>query len=133
MSTAPSPSSKSAPAHAAGPGPSVLVEDLVESFRGGAEEIVPWFAAQMPPMYFQDTDRASQLAHLRAIIALDHDPHDRLRAGCPEDDPTARPDDEYVPAVDAALRRVCAELLSENGAILFILLFTHCIGIGDYY
>ncbi len=69
MSTAPSPSSKSAPAHAAGPDPSVLVEDLVESFRGGAEEIVPWFAAQMPPMYFQDTDRASQLAHLRAIIA----------------------------------------------------------------
>ena len=39
----------------------------------------------------------------------------------PLSDPTARPDDEYVPAVDAALRRVCAELLSENGAILFIL------------
>ena len=51
----------------------------------------------------------------------------------PLSDPTARPNDEYVPAVDAALRRVCAELLSENGAILFILLFTHCIGIGDYY
>lgn len=33
----------------------------------------------------------------------------------PLSDPTARPDDEYVPAVDAALRRVCAELLSENG------------------
>ena len=51
----------------------------------------------------------------------------------PLSDPTARPDDEYVPAVDAALRRVCAELLSENGSILFIFLFTHCIGIGDYY
>ena len=48
----------------------------------------------------------------------------------PLSDPTARPNDEYVPAVDAALRRVCAELLSENGAILFILLYFR-IGIGD--
>ena len=50
----------------------------------------------------------------------------------PLSDPTARPDDEYVPAVDAALRRVCAELLSENGAILFTFLYFR-IGIGDYY
>ena len=42
----------------------------------------------------------------------------------PLSDPTARPNDEYVPAVDAALRRVCAELLSENGAILFISLLS---------
>lgn len=31
-------------------------------------------------------------------------------------DPTAVPDEAHVPAVDAALRRVCAELLAEGGA-----------------
>ena len=34
----------------------------------------------------------------------------------PLSDPTATPDDAHVPAVDAALRRVCAELLSADGA-----------------
>ena len=34
----------------------------------------------------------------------------------PLSDPTATPDDASVPAVDAALRRVCAELLSADGA-----------------
>ncbi|MSR40477.1 MAG: hypothetical protein EXS10_01030 [Phycisphaerales bacterium] len=46
-----------------------IVEELVSSFRSTAERVGPWFISQMPQMYFQDTDRASQLAHLRAIIA----------------------------------------------------------------
>ena len=48
---------------------SAIVEELVSSFRTTAESVGPWFISQMPPMYFQDTDRANQLAHLRAIIA----------------------------------------------------------------
>ncbi|MFO0829949.1 MAG: NAD-glutamate dehydrogenase [Phycisphaerales bacterium] len=45
------------------------VNELAKSFRETAESVVPWFFSQMPPMYFQDTDRASQMSHLRAIIA----------------------------------------------------------------
>lgn len=47
----------------------VVIGELAESFRKTAEAVVPWFHAQMPPMYFQDTDHATQLVHLRAIIA----------------------------------------------------------------
>ena len=46
-----------------------LIEELAGGFRETAEGVVPWFVSQMPPSYFQDTDRATQLAHLRAIIA----------------------------------------------------------------
>ena len=46
-----------------------IVDELASSFRATADGVVPWFVSQMPPMYFQDTDRATQLAHLRAIIA----------------------------------------------------------------
>ena len=49
--------------------PSILVDELAEGLRQTAEDVVPWFVAQMPPMYFQDTDHATQLIHLRAIIA----------------------------------------------------------------
>ena len=38
------------------------------------------------------------------------------RVAAPLSDPTAVPDEAHVPAVDAALRRVCAELLAEGGA-----------------
>ncbi|MGA1044451.1 MAG: NAD-glutamate dehydrogenase domain-containing protein [Phycisphaerales bacterium] len=66
MSTVPSTSASSAGAPA---DPAALVDELVRSFRDTAEQTVPWFLQQMPSMYFQDTDSASQLAHLRAIIA----------------------------------------------------------------
>jgi len=46
-----------------------LVDELVDSLRATAEEVVPWFLGTMPPMYFQDTDQATELSHLRAIIA----------------------------------------------------------------
>lgn len=46
-----------------------IVDELASSFRDTAQSVVPWFIAQMPSMYFQDTDRLTQLAHLRAIIA----------------------------------------------------------------
>lgn len=65
MSTVPSsPALPGAPADTA-----ALVDELVRGFRDTAERTVPWFLQQMPSMYFQDTDAASQLAHLRAIIA----------------------------------------------------------------
>ncbi len=49
--------------------PEKLVEELVGSFQHTAEAIVPWFLEQMPRMYFQDTDHATQLSHLKAIVA----------------------------------------------------------------
>ena len=49
--------------------PEKLVEELVGSFQNTAEAIVPWFLEQMPRMYFQDTDHATQLSHLKAIVA----------------------------------------------------------------
>ena len=49
--------------------PAMLIEEVSASLRETAQEVVPWFTEQMPPMYFQDTDHATQLAHLRAIIA----------------------------------------------------------------
>lgn len=47
----------------------LLVDELTESLRETAQGVVPWFLGQMPRMYFQDTDHATQLSHLRAIIA----------------------------------------------------------------
>lgn len=50
--------------------PEPLIKELIHEFRETAESVVPWFLRTMPRMYFQDTDRDSQLAHLRSIIAL---------------------------------------------------------------
>ncbi|MEE8155537.1 MAG: NAD-glutamate dehydrogenase domain-containing protein [Phycisphaerales bacterium] len=49
--------------------PAVLIDELTQGLRQTAQDVVPWFVAQMPLMYFQDTDHATQLSHLRAIIA----------------------------------------------------------------
>lgn len=49
--------------------PSTVIDKVTSSLRATAEEVVPWFLDQMPPMYFQDTIEEDQLAHLRAIIA----------------------------------------------------------------
>jgi len=46
-----------------------VIEDLTDSLRETAQEVVPWFFEQMPQMYFQDTKREAQLTHLRAILA----------------------------------------------------------------
>jgi glutamate dehydrogenase len=46
-----------------------LIEEVTASLRETAQEVVPWFVQQMPTMYFQDTDRTTQLSHIRAIIA----------------------------------------------------------------
>ncbi|MHC4991192.1 MAG: NAD-glutamate dehydrogenase domain-containing protein [Planctomycetota bacterium] len=46
-----------------------LVDRVSASLRKTAQEVVPWFVEQMPPMYFQDTDQPTQLWHLQAIIA----------------------------------------------------------------
>jgi glutamate dehydrogenase len=53
------------------PSPTVeaLANELSLEFRETAERVVPWFAEQMPPMYFQDTAPAAVRSHLRAIIA----------------------------------------------------------------
>src|SRR5436190_9842725 len=47
----------------------LVIDELTEGLRKTAESVVPWFIQHMPPMYFQDTDYATQLSHLRAIIA----------------------------------------------------------------
>ena len=60
--------SASAPAVAV-PDPTVLASDLGRSFQRTAETIVPWFVAQMPRMYFEDTPPAEVANHLRALIA----------------------------------------------------------------
>ncbi len=49
--------------------PSALIEALDTSFRRTVDELVPWFLEQMPPAYFSDHDRDTQMAHLRAIAA----------------------------------------------------------------
>jgi len=49
--------------------PNSVIDELTDSLRETAQEVVPWFFEQMPQMYFQDTDREAQLTHLRAIIA----------------------------------------------------------------
>jgi len=49
--------------------PRQLIGELTSSLRETAEEVVPWFIEQMPPMYFQDTDHKARLTHLRAILA----------------------------------------------------------------
>lgn len=46
-----------------------LTDDVIGGLRETAEEVIPWFLSQMPQMYFQDTNRATQVTHLRAIIA----------------------------------------------------------------
>jgi len=46
-----------------------LLDDLMAGLRETAEQVVPWFVEQMPTVYFQDTDDAHRMAHLRAIIA----------------------------------------------------------------
>ena len=46
-----------------------LVSELMGGLRETAQSVMPWFLQQMPPVYFQGTDKASQLVHLRAIIA----------------------------------------------------------------
>ena len=46
-----------------------VVDSLLEGLRRTSDEVVPWFLEQMPPVYFQDTDEATRLSHLRAIVA----------------------------------------------------------------
>ncbi|MCA9296640.1 MAG: NAD-glutamate dehydrogenase [Phycisphaerales bacterium] len=49
--------------------PAEVVDEIVDSLRATADEVVPWFLGNMPLTYFQDTDLATELSHLRAIIA----------------------------------------------------------------
>ena len=51
------------------PPPRDVIEELSTSLRRTAEDAVPWFLDQMPAAYFQDTDYATCLAHLGAIVA----------------------------------------------------------------
>ncbi|MCH2148554.1 MAG: NAD-glutamate dehydrogenase [Phycisphaerales bacterium] len=49
--------------------PGAVIDQVTESLRATADEVVPWFLEQMPTMYFQDTSPETQLAHIRAITA----------------------------------------------------------------
>ncbi|MHC4811241.1 MAG: NAD-glutamate dehydrogenase domain-containing protein, partial [Planctomycetota bacterium] len=61
--------SNSAATPAAIPSRQEVIDDLVASLAQTAEQVVPWFLDTMPPAYFQDTDPATRLAHLRAILS----------------------------------------------------------------
>lgn len=64
MATAPKQPIGSKPENA-----STVIDEVTNSLRTTAEGVVPWFLEQMPLMYFQDTDKETQLSHLKAIIA----------------------------------------------------------------
>ncbi len=49
--------------------PQSLIDELAGSLRRTAEDVVPWFLENMPPVYFQDTSHDEQLAQLRSILA----------------------------------------------------------------
>lgn len=61
--------SNAAASPAAIPSRQEVIDDLVASLARTAEEVVPWFLENMPLAYFQDTDAATRLAHLRAILS----------------------------------------------------------------
>src|SRR6056297_2119412 len=62
-------STPAAASAAAIPSRQEVIDDLVASLAHTAEEVVPWFLENMPLAYFQDTDAATRLAHLRAILS----------------------------------------------------------------
>ena len=49
--------------------PGAVIDQVTESLRATANQVVPWFLEQMPTMYFQDTSPETQLAHIQAITA----------------------------------------------------------------
>ena len=49
--------------------PRHIIDEIGSGLRRTAEDVVPWFLGHMEQMYFQDTDRATQLSHMAAIIA----------------------------------------------------------------
>lgn len=51
------------------PDPDALVTDLCARFEAAARRVVPWFSAQMPEAYFQDTPADTRAAHLMALVA----------------------------------------------------------------
>ncbi|WP_428263124.1 NAD-glutamate dehydrogenase domain-containing protein [Haliangium sp.] len=51
------------------PQPRILIDELGHRLREAAEAVVPWFLDTMPRRYWQDTDRATCLTHLSAILA----------------------------------------------------------------
>ncbi len=48
-----------------------MIDEITETLRETARKVVPGFVERMPLVYFQDTDRSTQLSHLRAIIAAE--------------------------------------------------------------
>lgn len=54
---------------AATPARQDVIDELVASLAGTAEEVVPWFIENMPEAYFLDTDGEARQSHLRAILS----------------------------------------------------------------
>ncbi|KAL7749510.1 hypothetical protein RI367_005065 [Sorochytrium milnesiophthora] len=48
-----------------------LLSDLNRSFADASERLANWFSTNLPRTYFDDIDAATQLDHLKAIIALE--------------------------------------------------------------
>jgi glutamate dehydrogenase len=60
------------------------LDELMARLGAAAEEVVPWFLAQMPDSYFEDIDAASRLEHMAAICALraaGQEPRLRMKSG----------------------------------------------------
>jgi glutamate dehydrogenase len=55
--------------HSPAEDPRGLIDELTRGFAAAAAETVPWYLAQMPKSYFEDTSAADRRWHLRAIIA----------------------------------------------------------------
>ena len=53
------------------PGVAAVLEALLADLREAAAAMVPRFFATMPEAYFRDTDHATRLSHLKAIIAAE--------------------------------------------------------------
>lgn len=47
-----------------------IIDELVGKLRTTARDVVPWFLSNMPRRYFQDTEPATRLQHLAAILAM---------------------------------------------------------------
>jgi glutamate dehydrogenase len=47
----------------------IVIEEIGSGLKKTVTTVVPWFMEQMPEAYFRDTDHATRLSHLRAIIA----------------------------------------------------------------
>lgn len=60
------------------------LRELTERLDAAAADLVPWFHAELPAAYFENTDRKTRLEHMAAILALratGQEPRLRIKSG----------------------------------------------------